>query len=78
MKSSAFLVSIVLLGGCAAVTEEQLEAREYRDVEWQAQYFQYKANCENNGGVVVIHGTKSRFSRDNAPAFGDLYRCHKR
>jgi len=77
MKSSAFLAAAVFLAGCAAVTEEQLEAREYRDVEWQAQYYAYKSDCRSKGGLIVVQGTTGRFSRDGAPAYGDIYRCQK-
>ncbi|MDH4047995.1 MAG: hypothetical protein OEW68_06280 [Gammaproteobacteria bacterium] len=77
MKSSALLASVAFLAGCAAVTEEQIEAREYRDFEWRSKFFAYKADCRSKGGMIIVHGTTGKFSSDGAPAYGDLYRCQK-
>ena len=53
MKIAAMLAAITMLGGCS-ITEEQREAREYRDAEWRAEFLAYRAKCRNDGGRLVV------------------------
>lgn len=77
MKAGILLGSIILLGACAAPTEKQIEAREYREAEKQAELLDYRQQCRNNGGVLVVYASGGR-TKQNAPTdSADYLRCQR-
>lgn len=76
MKTIAIAATVILLSACASVSEEQREDREYREAERRAAYFAYRRDCRNNGGFVVVSGSRGRLTSRGIPNPGD-YRCEK-
>ena len=77
MKLAAMLAAIMVTTGCS-ITEEQREAREYRDAEWRAEFIEFRARCRNDGGRLVVHGDTQRHRRYRIPEYGDFYGCQPR
>lgn len=77
MKLAATFAAIVLIAGCS-ITEEQREAREYRDAEWRAKFLEFRAKCRNDGGRLVVHGDTQTHRRYGIPNYGDYYGCQPR
>ena len=70
------MVSLLFIAGCAPLTEQQKEEREYRRVDWQNQYVAYNNRCLEVGGRMVVQASSMRFN--GIPQRGDYYACTKR
>ncbi len=77
MKTGILLASIVLLAACAAATEKEIEAREYRDAERLAQFLEIRRNCLESGGILIVQGLEGRVGRSSIPKSSDQVRCHR-
>ncbi len=77
MKAGILLASIVLMTACAAPSEKQREAREYREVERQAKFLEVRQRCRESGGVLVVQGLGGRVGKSSVPSSGDQVRCQR-
>ena len=70
------LIATLLLAACAPLTQQQLEEREYRNVDWENRYLSYNQRCLAAGGRMVIQSSSShRLRQRNVPRRGDYYSC---
>ncbi|MDZ7645481.1 MAG: hypothetical protein U5K76_15455 [Woeseiaceae bacterium] len=65
---------VALVSACTPLTERERQDREYERGEFRAQYLEFKAACEAQGGTVVIR-SRRRIGPDRIPNPGDYYRC---
>jgi len=77
MKAGLLLAGFVLATGCASVSEKSLEEREYREVEWQAEYGEFRRRCLNNRGVIVVQVSNRLYRKQPRPSPGDQYSCQR-
>jgi hypothetical protein len=75
MKASILLASVIMLTACAAPSEKEIEAREYREAERQAEFLEFRARCRASGGILVVQGLKGRVGKSSVPGGGDQVRC---
>jgi len=75
MKPKILLAAVALTTGCVSVTEQQREAREYRDVEWLAKFVEDREKCRSKGGHFVVYGGMKRIGRRATVNPGDTYTC---
>lgn len=74
MRATICLAGFIILAGCAPLTEEQLEAREYGSVDWENRFLDYKRRCISSGGYMLVQAT-GRTGRDGVPRRGTYYTC---
>lgn len=71
-------VAVALLAlattGCTTLSESQLDAREYRQVDFQEQFKAYRMQCLAAGKRVYIDA-QQRIARNGLPRPGDRYFC---
>lgn len=77
MKAGILLAGTVFLAACAAPTERQIEAREYREAEEQAELLDFRQNCRNSGGVVIVYAPGGRTKRNAPTENADYLRCQR-
>lgn len=77
MKAGILLVGVILLAACAAPTEKQIEAREYRDAERLAKFLEVRQRCRDSGGILVVEGLRGRVGKSSVPGGGDMVRCQR-
>jgi hypothetical protein len=77
MKAGILLVGVMLLAACAAPSEKEIEAREYRDAEQQAKFLEIRQRCREGGGILVIHGLEGRIGKGSMPRGSDQVRCQR-
>ncbi len=65
---------LLFAGGCAAISEEQTEARERIRTDFKEKFIAYKRQCFARGGQVFIDA-KDTLARDGTPHKGDHYFC---
>ena len=53
MRTGILIASLVLMTACAAPSEKQIEAREYRDAERLAKFLEIRRRCLDSGGILV-------------------------
>ena len=70
------LIATLLTAACAPLTQQQLDEREYRNVDWENRYLNYSQRCMASGGRMVIQSNSShRLRQRNIPRRGDHYSC---
>jgi len=77
MKAGILLAGAVFLAACAAPTEKQIEAREYREAEKKAEILDFRQYCRNSGGVLVVHASGGRTKRNTPTDNADYLRCQR-
>jgi hypothetical protein len=77
MKAVILLGSVILLAACAAPSEKQIEARQYREAERQAEFLEFRRRCRESGGVLVVQGLEGRIGRGSMPKGSDQVRCQR-
>ena len=77
MKAGILLGGVMLLAACAAPSEKQIEAREYRDAERQAKFLEFRQRCRESGGILVVQGLKVRVGKSSVTDGGDQVRCQR-
>jgi hypothetical protein len=77
MKAVILLGSVILLAACAAPSEKQIEAREYREAERQAEFLEFRQRCRESGGILVVQGLEGRVGKSSVPGGGDQVRCQR-
>jgi len=71
----AILIGTVFLTeGCTTMTEQQLQAREYRNTEFELQFREFRRQCVAGGKRVFIDAIQ-KVGRDGLPHNGDRYYC---
>ncbi len=78
MRILFYIGAIFSLAACASLTEEQLEAREYRNADWENKFADYRVRCARVGGRVLIYAHSGSIGNDGVPMRGDYYTCSKR
>ena len=76
MRTTIAIVSLLSIAGCAPLTAQQQEDREYRRIDWQNQYMAYNSRCLKAGGRMVVQASTMRLN--GVPQRGDYYACTKR
>jgi hypothetical protein len=77
MKAGLLLMGFVLMTGCAGVSEKEREEREYSEVEWLAEYGEFRRRCLNNRGIIVVQASNRLHRKPAGPAPGDQYSCQR-
>lgn len=62
------------LVGCTTLSEREAEAREYRRIDFETRYFEYRERCHAGGGWILMEPV-GRMHRDGIPRRGDRWRC---
>ena len=77
MRAGILIASLVLMTACAAPSERQIEAREYRDAERQAEFLEIRQRCRESGGILVVQGLEGRVGKSSIPKGSDQVRCQR-
>ena len=62
------------LTSCVAISEQTREEQQYRSVDWEHRYRDYRRRCQQAGGHMLIRSV-SRIARAGLPRRSDRYRC---
>lgn len=68
-------VTVLLMAGCAPMTEAQREAREYSRVDFRNQFIEDRNRCQANGGRMYIQGFGGAVDNDGIPLTRVYYVC---
>ena len=72
------MAGVVLAGlagaGCAPLSEVDVEAREYENVDFENQFIAYRQQCMANGGRVFVLAN-GRVDRRGIPSRGSYFTC---
>lgn len=76
IRRLGLLLAAALLsaGGCATLSEADLERRDYRRSDFRNQFIDDRALCHARGGRMYIDA-KQTLGRDGIPRRGDRYFC---
>ena len=74
MKEVFATAVLFVVSACAPLTEQQKEARHYRQVDWENRYLAYAGKCRRAGGRMIIESTR-RIGKNGIPHRGDLFDC---
>ncbi len=75
LRMAAIMPALLFTTGCVSLTEAQLEARDYRRVEFKQQFIDFRQRCRAAGGRIIIDANQS-LDRHDLPNRGDRYYCH--
>jgi len=75
MNLTCILVAAALLCGCATITQEDLDRREYRQIDRINRFYEYEQKCQLAGGLVHIEAQQGWAPRNGVPGRGDQYWC---
>ena len=71
---AGLVAAAILAAGCAPLPQIAQDEREYRRVDFENQFLEFKRRCVQSGGrVFVLAG--GNVDRDGIPARGDRYTC---
>ena len=71
---AGIVAAAILATGCAPLPQIAQDEREYRRVDFENQFLEFKRRCVQSGGrVFVLAG--GNVDRDGIPARGDRYTC---
>ncbi len=76
MKTLVVTIAL-LLAGCASLSDQARENREYRRLDFQARFLEYRRQCYAAGGRIYINATGS-LDRAGVPKRGSRYNCGRR
>jgi len=68
------LAAAACLAGCTTLSEREAEAREYRRIDFEARYIEYRNRCQAEGGWILMEPV-GRLHNDGIPRRGDRWRC---
>lgn len=68
-------IGLLSAGACAPLSEAQFEARQYRQIEYQNRFLDFRQQCWVRGKRVFIEA-RGRVGNDRLPAYGDKYFCY--
>ena len=78
MKRIIVLSALLCVAGCASLGEDAIERREYRNVDWQNRYIDYRERCRDAGGQMLFDARSGAPARGDVPRRGDYYACTRR
>ena len=64
----------VLAAGCAPLPQLAQDEREYRRVDFENQFLEFKRRCVQSGGRVFVMAS-GNVDRRGIPSRGDRYTC---
>ncbi len=67
-------VALLVLPGCATLSTEQLEARDYRNFDYVDQFKYDRKKCQARGGRIIVNAT-GKVGRDGIPRHREKYFC---
>ncbi len=70
----ALTIALLVLPGCATLSTEQIEARDYRNFDYVEQFKYDRIKCEALGGRIIVNAT-GKVGRDGIPRHRDRYIC---
>ena len=73
-RLATILPVIVILTGCAGLTERELEERNYERANYEAEFIDYRTRCSVRGKRMWI-SARGTVGRDGIPSPGDHYYC---
>ena len=76
MTRVTLALAVAVLAGCASMTPEQRDRREYRNADWTNRFVDFRVRCHAAGGRVLILAS-SRTGTDGIPGRGDYYSCDR-
>ena len=72
--AAGVIAAAMLAVGCAPLPQVAQDEREYRRVDFENQFLEFKRRCVQSGGrVFVLAG--GNVDRNGIPARGDRYTC---
>ncbi|MDX1518448.1 MAG: hypothetical protein R3288_16485 [Woeseiaceae bacterium] len=74
LRIAVILPALLLITGCISLTEAQLEARDYRRIDFKQQFIDFRQRCSAAGGRIIIDA-KQGLDRHDLPNRGDRYYC---
>ena len=72
--SAGLVAAGILAAGCAPLPQIAQDEREYRRVDFQNQFLEFKRRCVQSGGRVFVMAG-GNVDRNGIPARGDRYTC---
>jgi hypothetical protein len=76
MKICALIAFVLAVSGCATITDEQREERDYQEALNRAEFYAFRQRCRYNGGILVVTASPVRLGPNGIPDDGD-YRCQR-
>lgn len=77
MRAVIYLSGLLVLAGCAPLSEQKYDARAYRNEDWRNRFLAYEARCIRSGGYMLVQAS-GRTARDGVPRRGSYYACSNR
>ena len=74
LRMAGILPTVLLATGCISLSEAQLEARDYRRMDYKQQFADFRQRCRASGGKIFIDA-KQALDRHDLPHRGDRYYC---
>lgn len=74
MKTLLVMATALLSTACATISEQEKEAREYRQTDWENRYIAYANRCDRAGGQMIVNKASLVGDRD-IPRRHELFRC---
>lgn len=73
MKATLIIALIVACVGCAPLTEQEIEAREYQRVDYlQSVFLPQSQACRRAGGFLVFADTSNNSVRHHDMTYADM------
>lgn len=66
--------ALTATGGCASLTDAELERRDYRRADFRNRFIEERARCFAHGGRIYVSAGQT-LGRDGIPKPGDRYFC---
>ena len=76
MRMTACMAALAALAAaaCAPLSEREREARDYRKLDFEARYLEFRDRCIARGGAIYVEAGR-RIGRRGIPRHTDRYRC---
>lgn len=76
MKAISMIVCLSAIAACASGRGASSVSYEYREQDRINRYEDFRRQCRDNGGVIVV-AARSRVGRSNVPGPMDDYSCRR-
>lgn len=73
-SSALLLAGLMTVTACGSLTPGQRDEREYRRVQFEDRFIDFRQQCRASGGRIVIDA-KQGLRRGDIPRRGDRYVC---
>ena len=74
MTACPAVLGILAVVACAPLTEREREARDFRKLDSEARYLEFRDRCIARGGTIYVEAG-GRIGRRGIPRRTDRYRC---